>query len=297
MKVHNTPYMLKTFALVRTLTYTESFWSNPTHAFYTALYMLRRYAMNTRRTAVLLFCSSVAAMTLKPIPGKHISERALNLSTCPKRARPPIIVSDVLDTLVVDPFFNGMAAHFGFENFSDFVSAKTPDVWVNFELGHINEEQLAEQFFKDHRPVNLPEFKNFLKQSYHLVPGIDMLLNTLREANLEVHLCSNYPMWDDLIEESIQLNARYGARWTFVSGKEGVRKPDASAYQRVAAKAGVQLSSCILLDDRKTNCEGALDAGYLAAIHFRDAKQAASDLAEVLESQGVILDLSTHYML
>ncbi|PXF47041.1 Flavin mononucleotide hydrolase 1, chloroplatic [Gracilariopsis chorda] len=235
-------------------------------------------------------------MTLKPIGGKPITQNSLNSSTCAKQARPPIIVSDVLDTLVVDPFFNGMAAHFGFENFSDFVSAKTPDVWVNFELGHISEAQLAEQFFKDRRPVNLPSFKNFLRQSYRMVPGTDLLLNTLRKAHIEVHLCSNYPIWDDLIEETVQLHARYGARWTFVSGKEGVRKPDATAYQRVAAKAGVDLSSCVLLDDREKNCEGALEAGYLAAIHFRDAKQAVDDLAEVLADRGVTLDISTRLM-
>ncbi|CAN8066830.1 unnamed protein product [Agarophyton chilense] len=212
------------------------------------------------------------------------------MSTLPSRAKnTPILVSDVLDTLVADPFFNGMASHFGFQTFSDFVNAKTPDVWVKFELGLIDETHLARCFFKDQRVVDLPQFKTFLKQSYRQIPGTDVLLNALREANVPVHLCSNYPPWHYLIEEAIQLNARYGAKWTFVSGNEGLRKPDVAAYKRVAEKVGVHPSSCILLDDRQSNCDGALEAGYLAAVLFKDAKQASTQLSTILEAHGTKL--------
>lgn len=201
--------------------------------------------------------------------------------TCPGGRAPrgaPVLVADVLDTLVVDPFFAGMSSYFGFDAFDDFLEAKTPGLWVEFEKGHIGEDELARNFFKDQRYVDIPRFKRYLKSSYSLIPGISPILMALRDAQIEVHLCTNYPVWADLIEESLHLKDRFGVHWTFVSGREGVRKPDKMAFLRTAEIAGVDPSACVLLDDRQQNCKGALEAGFLQAIQFRDAEQATQDV-------------------
>lgn len=198
-----------------------------------------------------------------------------------------VLVCDVLDTLVADPFYTTMHKHFGFDTHEQFLQAKAPDVWLDFELGKISEAQFAQTFFKSNRSVDLPLFKRFLKDSFHLLPGISQLLISLRKSQIPVHLCSNYPPWSHIIEEAVGLSSTYGAIWTFVSGEEGLRKPDLEAYQRVATKAGVDISKCIFLDDRKKNCDAALLAGYMGAVQFINADQTYNDLVDLFVKNGV----------
>lgn len=216
--------------------------------------------------------------------------------TCCSSATPrrtPVLVADVLDTLVVDPFFNGMSSYFGFSTFDDFIQAKTPDLWVRFEEGQIEETELAQEFFKDRRHVDIPQFKRYLKTSYSLIPGISTVLTALREAQVEVHLCTNYPVWADLIEEALHLTDRFGVQWTFVSGKEGVRKPDKTAFLRTAQNAKVDPSECVLLDDRAQNCKGAIEAGFLGAIQFKDANQAGEDIRQTFAKHRITVQRKT----
>lgn len=113
------------------------------------------------------------------------------------------------------------------------------------------------------------------------------MLNNLRYSGVQVHLCSNYPIWARIIEEELQLSSKFGVHWTFISGHEGVRKPDKLAFLRVAEKANVTPGDCILLDDNIGNCHGAMDAGYLAAVHFQDSAQASKQIAGIFKEQGV----------
>lgn len=212
---------------------------------------------------------------------------------CASQRRVPVLVADVLDTLVVDPFFNGMSSYFGFTSFNDFVEAKTPGLWVKFEEGQIGEMEAMQNFFKDRRHVDICRFKRYLKESYCLVPGISPMLTALKEAQVEVHLCTNYPVWADLIEEALHLTERFGVQWTFVSGREGVRKPDKEAFLRVARNADVDPLACVLLDDRKQNCDGAMEAGFLAAIRFENAKQASKEIEEMFSRNNVTIELAT----
>lgn len=211
--------------------------------------------------------------------------------TCQSSSRlTPILVADVLDTLVVDPFFNGMHTYFGFKSFDSFVAAKTPHLWVQFEKGQVGEPQVIQNFFKDKRPVDLNNFKRYLRSSYRLMPGTAHMLNTLRDARVEVHLCSNYPTWASMIEEELQLSSIFGVHWTFISGHEGVRKPEKLAFLRVAEKAKVAPDACVLLDDNLQNCHGAMDAGFLAAVHFQNATQAEEHLEEIFKRHGVTIN-------
>lgn len=223
-------------------------------------------------------------------PGLH-PQTAQAVRMCSRKRPTPILVTDVLDTLVADPFFNGMSTYFGFPSFQDFIAAKTPDLWVQFELGNVSEDYVARNFFRDGRNIDLLAFKRFLKSSYQLLPGIHSMLLSLQHSGIDVHLCSNYPVWADLIEESLQLTSKYAVNWTFVSGREGVRKPDPAAYMRVAENAGVDIASCILLDDREANCDGALSAGFLDAVLFESAFQASTQLQKIYAGKGVLLEL------
>lgn len=205
----------------------------------------------------------------------------------------PVLITDILDTIVVDPFFNGMASHFGFSQFDAFLKAKTPNLWVQFERGEVEENILADNFFRDGRKIDVDALKQFLKNSYHLVPGVDDMLFALRGAGIEIHACTNYPIWADLVEDALQLESTFGLKWTFVSAREGCRKPEKRAYLRTAEKAQVDASDCILLDDKKVNCDGAIEAGYRTAIHFQNANQAMEQLEKVYADAGVTLQFNS----
>lgn len=219
---------------------------------------------------------------------------ATRRSTSPVKScsqTPPVLISDVLGTLVRDPFNNGMAAYFGFDSMDKFIAAKTPNLWVDFELGKIDEETLARDFFLDKTPVDLNDLKAFLMDNYQLLPGVSEMLVSLRDAQVPVHLCTNYPLWAQLIEDSLRLVPRFGLKWTFVSALEGVRKPHPDAYLRVAQKANVPPSSCVLLDDREDNCAGALQAGFLDAILFENASHARLRIREVFSNNNTTLQI------
>lgn len=227
--------------------------------------------------------------TALPLHPSRSASTSPKIMACATTA--PVLVCDVLGTLVRDPFYHDMASYFGFDNLAQFVAAKTPRVWVDFELGRVDETYLARHFFKDHRPVNLDHLKHYLKQSYQLLPGVPKMLTGLRDAQVQVHLCTNYPTWASLIEDSLHLTSRFGVKWTFVSGAEGVRKPDKEAYWTVAHRANVNPSECILLDDRQENCKGALDAGFLASVCFENAFQASEEIGQLYLDNNIPLQL------
>lgn len=192
-----------------------------------------------------------------------------------------VLVCDVLDTLVADPFSRGMHSHFGFADMPSFIAAKRPGTWEAFELGTLSEADLGLTFFRDaNRTIDVAGLKQFLRSSYVLFPGIADLLADFRDAGVPVHLCSNYGPWDSLIEAAVGLAEKHGARWTFVSAEHGARKPDREAYEMTAKVAGVRMEQCVLLDDRERNCTGAINAGYRGAVKFSDAARARTELAE-----------------
>lgn len=204
----------------------------------------------------------------------------------------PVVICDVMDTLVRDPFRNGMAAHFGFDTMSAFIAAKAPGVWVDFEHGSISETDLAQRMFLDGRDVDISALKQFLCRSYTLLPGVAQMLAQLRAAHVPVHACSNYPAWDGLIEQSVHLAEYHGVHWTFVSGHQGVRKPDLRAYQVAAQLAGdVPLDQCVFLDDSSDNCKAAQQAG-MTAVHFVDVPDCLPKLQSALATLGTDIDFS-----
>jgi FMN hydrolase / 5-amino-6-(5-phospho-D-ribitylamino)uracil phosphatase len=209
---------------------------------------------------------------------------ATSSARSPRSVAIPVVMCDVLDTLVADPFTRGMAEHLGFDDFKEFLDAKTPDIWPDFELGRVSEDQLSRHFFKDKsRRLDVPAMKRFLLKAYAFNPGVEDMLRFLRESGVELHAFSNYPIWFTLIEQSLKLEREHGVRWTFVSACEGLRKPSLTAFERAAANANVSVSDCLLIDDRQVNCDAARAAGFAHAIRFESAGKAVDELRTFFE--------------
>lgn len=62
----------------------------------------------------------------------------------------PIILFDVMDTIVTDPFFEHMPRFFNM-TFKELLAAKHPTAWVEFENDVITEDELLAKFFADGR--------------------------------------------------------------------------------------------------------------------------------------------------
>ncbi len=191
----------------------------------------------------------------------------------------PVLLLDVMGTLVHDPFYVEVPRFFG-TPLRQLVVRKHPSAWERFERGEIDEDELATTFFADGTVLDVAGLKAAMHEAYRLLPGIEALLGDLAGAGVSMHVLSNYPRWYRLIEDKLQLSR--WVEWTFVSCETGVRKPDARAYARACERLAVAPQACVFVDDRADNCEAARALG-MDAIVFTDAEA----LRAALRARGV----------
>jgi len=105
-----------------------------------------------------------------------------------------VLLFDVMDTLVVEPFYREAPAFFGL-TLEELVAIKHPTAWVEFELGEIDEATFLQRFFRDGREYDRLGFKRALTGAYRWVSGMEVLLGEVAGAQREIHALSNYPEW------------------------------------------------------------------------------------------------------
>ena len=195
------------------------------------------------------------------------------LECAPLRA--PVLLFDVMDTLVHEPFHREIPAFFGL-TLDELIAVKHPTAWLEFERGEIDEEEFLGRFFRDGRTFDRRAFKRAIADAYRWIDGMEELLGELAAHGHAIHALSNYPEWFQVIERRLGLS-RY-LEWSFVSCRTGVRKPDPRAFTGAAARLGVGPEDCLLVDDREPNCAAARATG-MEALWFRSAAELRSDLA------------------
>jgi FMN hydrolase / 5-amino-6-(5-phospho-D-ribitylamino)uracil phosphatase len=175
-----------------------------------------------------------------------------------------VILWDLMDTLVRDPFFTHMAGFFGL-TFEQLLREKHPTAWRDFELGHIDEHALYRSFFKDGRAIDGEGLKRCMGAAYAWIDGMDALVAELHARGVEMHLLSNYPPWYRLCVERLGIDRV--VQPSFVSCHTGVRKPDAAAYLGACRAIGREPGECLFIDDRAQNCDAAALLG-MPALRF-----------------------------
>lgn len=188
---------------------------------------------------------------------------------------PPILLLDVMGTLVHDPFAREMPAFFGM-SLERLLDEKHPTAWVEFERGELDEATFLARFFADGRDFDADGFVGHVEASYRFLEGIPPLLDALRGAGVEMHALSNYPTWYRRIERRLGLSR--WVPWTFVSCRTGVRKPHPEAYLGAARALGVDPGDCLFVDDRESNVAAARGVG-MAAHRFTGADALRDALA------------------
>ncbi|XP_047268820.1 flavin mononucleotide hydrolase 1, chloroplatic isoform X5 [Capsicum annuum] len=213
-----------------------------------------------------------------------------SISTVVAQRKLPILLFDVMDTIVHDPFYHDVP------NFlrqilviyecrillrlrmpmKELLECKHPTAWIEFEKGLITEEELTRKFFKDGRSVDMEGLKNCMRRGYSYLEGVEGLLNSLKENGYEIHAFTNYPIWYQMIEDKLKLSNYLS--WTFCSCMFGKRKPDPDFYSEVVKHLGVEASNCIFVDDRMRNVEAAIELG-LKGLQFENADLLRKDLS------------------
>lgn len=188
----------------------------------------------------------------------------------------PIILFDVMETLVTEPFFTAIPEFFGM-SLEQLLAAKHPTSWIEFEKGRITEAEYLAEFFRDGRNVDGVGLRECLQRSYGWIEGMEALIGELKSQGYAMHALSNYSLWYQLIEESLSLS-RF-VRWTFVSCLTGVRKPDRNAYLGAAAMLQVEPSECLFIDDREENVQAAMAVG-MDAVRMVDCHQVRHELVQ-----------------
>ncbi|KAK8590135.1 hypothetical protein V6N12_024518 [Hibiscus sabdariffa] len=189
----------------------------------------------------------------------------------------PILLFDIMDTIVRDPFYQDVPAFFGM-SLKELIECKHPTAWMEFENGVINEEELEAKFFKDGRPFDLQGLKNCMRRGYTYLEGVEELLQALKQNNYEMHAFTNYPIWYEIIED--KLNISKYLSWTFCSCMYGKRKPDPDFYLAVVEHLQVDPASCIFIDDRIKNVEAAVGVG-ITALQFNNSDLLRQDLVRL----------------
>lgn len=185
-----------------------------------------------------------------------------------------VVLIDVMDTLVHEPFHREMPAFFGM-SLAELVAVKHPTAWIDFELGRTSESDFLAGFFRDRRAFDHAAFLAAVRAAYRWLPGMEALVAELAAAGHALHALSNYPVWFHAIEERLRLS-RY-LSWSFVSCDTGVRKPDRRAFTGAAEHLGVACEACLFVDDREENCAAARATG-MEALRFTTAEELRAEL-------------------
>lgn len=239
--------------------------------------------------------ATLISIPLKPSKAKPTRIMALNSSNKNKNMNPPTVVMaslsgkenekrklpillfDIMDTIVRDPFYHDVPAFFGM-SMKELIECKHPNAWIEFEMGMISEMELARKFFKDGRPFDLEGLKICMKKGYSYLDGVEELLHELKQSNYEMHAFTNYPIWYKIIEDKLKISTYLS--WTFCSCVIGKRKPDPDFYLEVLRQLKVDPANCIFIDDRIRNVEAAVEVG-IVGLHFKNANLLRDDLSQM----------------
>lgn len=108
--------------------------------------------------------------------------------------------------------------------------------------------------------------------------GTVAILDALHRADVPVYAITNFSAetWPLAVARFPFLGT---FRDTVVSGEERLVKPDAAIYRRLIERNGLDPASCIFIDDKPVNCDGARAVG-MDAVHFTGPEALATALRD-----------------
>ena len=195
---------------------------------------------------------------------------------------PKIIIFDLMDTVVVDPFFHVFPQYFQMP-LEQLFKLKEDANWPKFEIGEIEEADYFTNFFRADTGIKLAQpdhLKAAIFNAYRYIPGMEELLSHLHSQGYPLWIHSNYSHWFEEVRTRLQLD-RYFSGYA-VSYQLKIRKPAPQAYHAALTLMGYPAEQGLFIDDREANIVAAQQVG-LATSLFTNVENLRRDLA----SQGI----------
>jgi len=155
-------------------------------------------------------------------------------------------------------------------------------LWEESDQGLYTPEECLQKFI-----AGAPKYEAEIRQIHstvgktiELFPFAMEWLQDLKDRGYKLYILSNYSenMLNQTKEKLKFLSIVDG---TVFSYKCKLMKPSSKIYEYLCQKYSLNCSECVFVDDRMENVEGAQRSG-IVAVHFRDYKQAKTDLEEML---------------
>ncbi|MFH1663777.1 MAG: HAD-IA family hydrolase [archaeon] len=118
----------------------------------------------------------------------------------------------------------------------------------------------------------------FFTQELTEIKGMKELLKELKNHHL-IAICSNNN-WDAYLAHEKKFGWDEIFDVKVLSGKYGVRKPDAKIYKILLKELGVKASNCVFVDDSEENVHGAQKAG-MKGILFTSVPELVKELKKL----------------
>lgn len=179
-----------------------------------------------------------------------------------------LLVFDMMDTVVVDPFFSVLPRRLNL-SLEQLSLILNPNAWPAFERGHIDEKTFLKTIYQT---VTTPEQANIIKtlppkkqirdiltEGYCFISGMENLLEQLKQSNNVMWILSNYPPWFEIVRKTLDLDRFF--KGYVLSYHTGARKPEPAAFDGFCKQANVLPPQCFLIDDREKNITAAKSLG------------------------------------
>jgi 2-haloacid dehalogenase len=175
--------------------------------------------------------------------------------------RPQLTLQGQYPQGVIDMFFDSADPQ-GF----DYYDRKSDEGW--------SKERILKEYEESHGPavawVFRMYFEHFEKSLHGMMPGMAELLKELDAKGMQLWGLTNFTT-----EYVDAVRARFPEfallRDVVVSSEVALAKPDPRIYELAAIRFGVDMDSCIFVDDTADNVRAATAVG-MHGIHFTDAK-------------------------
>lgn len=172
---------------------------------------------------------------------------------------------DLMDTVLRDPYKEALTAATGLA-LREIGKARNAETWPLFETGAIDEATFVERYFPEgsgHR-FDMDAFHRERRAGYAFLPGIEALLDELRQNGVGLYIASNYPIWIEEVRASFELDRRFDG--IVASHHVRCRKPAPAFFEALFAHMKEAPHDALFVDDRKENCDGAEKAGMPAHV-------------------------------
>lgn len=194
------------------------------------------------------------------------------------RPRGRVVVFDMMDTLLTDPYREAIEAGTG-RSLTDLRDLLVQTRWPDFECNRITEREYLAAFIDAGVDVDVEAFHRARLDGYAWIEGMDVLLDDVTDV-AEVVVASNYPDWLDEVANDWLRDRVDGV---IGSCHLGERKPDRAFFDGMLTWLDASPDDVWFVDDRERNVEAAEALG-IRSLHF----ESAAATREWLADEGVL---------